>query len=329
MESGQQLAESMDSKTSPGAPKVPQRFPSACGLSLCRPHPPKEPRRARDSSSRSIGSRLAKVFGLRRRIQLQPQSAFLSLPLEIRHQIYLYAFASSMIHEPEKTPLSTWDHLLLSCRQVKMEMGSAPAQPIISLVVGHWKQTFPNHPLQVSATVKDGVVRELAIGVPRAVLQPAYQHLVASYIPDYISPLFRIYTDTLTLKIHDDGSPLVDTTRVPVPYHMFGQILSIVWARERTLSSWGRKIFKNPLPPPPSRHYYNAKKIVVNWQGSLAGMQSRHISLLLCMYLEWALSKPVRRVIHLRHRRFVLNWVDKSHFCIEGVSWESKTRFRR
>lgn len=305
----------------------------AWGLSLCIPRPRKKAKSsivARSPPSRSLKGTLARLFGIKLRARPQPQSGFFSrLPLELRHEIYAYVFASSMIHERTRDLLSSWDHLLLSCRQAKAEMESMPAQPIVAAVQAHWLVKFPNNPLNVRFTVKEGRVDELIIGVPRTVLQYQYRHQIRRYIPDYISPLFRIFADSLTLTIYDDGSPLIDVRRVHVNYHIFSQILSTVWARERKLLLLGKKYFTHPLPLPTSRNYFNSKKVVVDWQGSLTGMEEEHIGLYYWLHVQWLLSKPFRMRLHLGKRRFVMEWIDKKHFTIQSVSWESRTRFRK
>ncbi|KAF2477151.1 uncharacterized protein BDR25DRAFT_349044 [Lindgomyces ingoldianus] len=325
--------ESGASMTTPRVPEQSQSSRPERGLSLCMPRPTKKAQYRRFFQWKSIKKILVKFFGSRTRVLPQPQSLFLTLPLEIRHMIFMYVFASSMIHERDNNSLSTWDHLLLSCRQVKIEMESMPAQPIISLVNTHWRKRFPNHPLNISAVTKNGVVQDLVVAIPRAVLQPAYRKKIRTYIPDYISPLFRIYADTLTLMIHDDGSPLVNMNSVPVYEHMLRQILSTLWARERTLPLLAKKCRVKILPPPPSRNYFNAKKVVVNWQGSLSGTLREHFSMLLWIHLLWIASKPFRRGIHLRKRRFVLDWVSRTYFTIEAVKMNGlgyeKGRFHR
>ncbi|KAF2464442.1 uncharacterized protein BDR25DRAFT_96328 [Lindgomyces ingoldianus] len=271
---------------------------------------------------------LIRLFGLNPRPTPQRKSRLLNLPLEIRNEIYMYVFASSLVNEPDEKPLSTWDHLLLCCRQVKKEMESMPSQPIIGLVKAHWEEEFPKHPLQVSATIEDGKVQELVVAIPRAVFQPAYKEQVATYIPDYVSPLFRIFTEKLTLTIHDDGAPLIHSGHVPV-YELFSQVLSLVWARDPTMTRLGRKIYSNPLPLPPCRNFFNTRRLAIRWEGHMVPWQGTHHRVLFLMGLEWFFSKPWRSRIGLRSRQFTLSWEDRTHYIIEGVSWESSSRFRR
>jgi hypothetical protein len=273
----------------------------------------------------------AKFLNLFRREQhpgLQSASSLFSLPLEIRLEIYLYVFASSMIHEPTYKPLSTFDSLQLTCRQAKVEMESLPVVPVISIVQAHWNNYYPLNPLHISATVDNNHVSEMIVGIPRSLFQADHQCEIPFYIPFFISPLFRIFTDTLTLKILDDGSPLIDDTWDIVVVYLYRQIQSIVWSREH------RRIVRShiwpPLKPSPSRNFLNTKKLIVTWEGALDGeVEMWPIWRFWYRNCDQAFFYPFRRRIGLSAKKRTGGWSEEGNFHVHTITWESGTRFRR
>ena len=267
-------------------------------------------------------------FRQRRQPQPQLQSSLFNLPLELRFEIYTYVFAASMVHDPQE---HTWDNLLLSCRQAKLEMESLPAAPIMSMVESLWSQEFPHHPLSTFMTFKNGRVSEMCVGIPRRIFgtEPYCYHIPG--IPDYVTlPLFRIYSEAFTLCIYDDGCE-TDWT---------GMMLCFILQASRQIGLFVR------CPPPrrnkelmrqhlywritPLRRYLNTTKLVICWEGSLFNeCKVRSDWSTRAFRLSEAMSSTFNRFLGRPKKTVRYGWTSETGKYTKGVSWESKRRFRR
>jgi hypothetical protein len=278
---------------------------------------------------RTTKETLSKRLRGNRLLRLQSQSRLFTLPLEIRFEIYTFVFASSMIHEPTKEPLSTWDRLLLSCRQVKMEMESLPVHPIITMVHAHWKEHFSPHVLRISGSISNGRMIDMKVNLPRGVFQEEFEGKILTYLPTYISPLFRIYTDSLTLGIYNDGSPSIASVLNKVTLDEFYvQLQSIIWSREH--SNLVRSFICPSVTPPPSRNFLNTKKFLFSWTDAIDdNIVISSTTVLGLLKIFEVLMKPIRMRIGLSERKMVGERVSKKYFAYHTFVWESETRFRR
>ncbi|KAF1977514.1 hypothetical protein BU23DRAFT_298530 [Bimuria novae-zelandiae CBS 107.79] len=275
----------------------------------------------------TIRTRLARAFARCHGPAVQGQCSFFSLPLELRNEVYMYIFASSLVHEPSKEPLTDWDNLLLTCRQIKYEMERMPATPIIALVATVWTDNFPGTPLRIERIANSNSTygtQFLTVAMPRAMFQASPRDHLLEYISMYISPLFRIFTEKLLITLYDDGSPLVNQ----LPDLVF-TLDDIVWGRYRGLST------ANNVGGAPCRNYFNANEVVVDWTGHANLMGGTALILPWmwgCYALLYCVLEPVKRSVGLRSFAIKITWVEGSKrrkFWIERVTWSSKSYFRR
>jgi hypothetical protein len=280
---------------------------------------------------------LSKLFQRRQPPRPQLHSGLLKLPLELRYEIYTYVFAYSMIYELGSELLSPWDNLLFSCRQVKQEMESIPASPIIAMVDTLWTEEFPQHPLCVSTIFKDGHISEINVGIPRSLFHGRdYCSQSSISIQAYVFPLFRLFTDTFTLRIHDDGSRLINNAEEKQALcYLYMQIECFVWRRRARrdrrlpkhspdrMHTSGRTFFCEK--PPSSRHFLNTTKLVLRWEGSLTDEVRLHPKTVVQLF-----HAVLNIVMTPRWPKYELGWgsVRESEHYVHSVTREHKRRFR-
>lgn len=292
---------------------------------------------------RSIVSRLFRPR--QRRVGIyQKNSPLFKLPLEIRNEIYMYIFASALVHDRTNEPFSDWDHLLLTCRGIETEMVSLPVEPIISLVQVNWGDHFQSCPLRVTYTVDEKDQSNLRIAIPR-IMWEWYASSLPFWIPRFISPLFRIFTDTVTIQTyeHRTGHPnLYPVSSTMDDTVMFLQLLAIAYARIAPILSsmqtiWRYRNAKQPskrtsgdLMPPPCRDLFNAKRVeFICDLGQNDDFRSAWIP------PEYA--KGARLLTSIKNTSIGFNVRGKCllHVSVDGRTifdgfvWESDTRFRR
>lgn len=278
-------------------------------------------------SRHSLRGTLGRVFRIQQHPHSQLESRLFKLPLELRQQIYMYLFADSLIYNENRDPLTDWDYLLLSCRRVKNEMESLPVRPIFDALEKLYNRPYCPFKAQLTANYKDGQVDEIIARVPRAVLQPESKYRIWHYVPDYLSPLFRIHTNTLTFEIIDDGTPQVNLRKVPVEMDLYFRMYGVMLGRHRKLR---RIVNRTPLlemSPSCTRNYLNCKKLVVHWGDTF----QRPIAF---SGIDHALEETFRA-------SFSLVWVwmrikfsniyekrEDGTWVLRGVIWKSSNRFR-
>jgi len=184
--------------------------------------------------------------------------SFLSLPSELRYQIY------AIIALPDVTPFSKYRGLYLSCRQIKADLDS------------EWPKAFDAHLASISkrtpcihlSASKSGPIS--ARQHVRLTLDPAIQ-LDASNLKNLFAPSFHLYVPSLTLAfgrttgprdLSRDGWTIIDIFRhnasvikapvvkleFPREYaeHHIGHVLPRVWTCEwvvgddQTVCVWRR-----------------------------------------------------------------------------------------
>jgi hypothetical protein len=306
-----------------------------------------------------------KLFGLEFQLQAhtqqresQLQSPLFSLPLELRNQIYTDVFTSSIISIKERTdePLSDWDNLLLTCHQAKFEMESIPAKPIIDAVQAQWESYVLNAPLRIKTTYDDTTLTELEIGIPRALFQPKLEKASYTYIPIFISPLFRLFSTTLIIKVGDDGTPLVYLRDLLCD--IFQPVFATVWARDRSnrIKKWILSyIVYQDWPTVSHRNFFNTQKLVLDWSGSVKAEKRFELGvvdyLILCFlhplwhilqrvgYLEtadlcWDEEEKRYPVLNLvfesvhRFRKQFVWWGDEQRVSVKNIRWKTMERFQ-
>ncbi|KAF2438918.1 hypothetical protein P171DRAFT_490955 [Karstenula rhodostoma CBS 690.94] len=307
-----------------------------------------------------IRSTISKIFGRRRGLEVyQKNSPLFKLPLELRNDIYMYIFASALVHDQTFEPLSDWDRLLLTCHGIKNEMVSLPAQPIISLVQLDWEDSFPSCPLRITYTVDEQGKSNLDIAIPR-IMWERHAPSLPNWIPHFISPLFRIVTDIVTIQTyeHRHRHPnlfLPDSSLDDVV--VFLQLMAIAYARIAPLpldlrsiwyeaatepwnqpspalvsSSWchtGEPSSEKQLMPPPCRDFFNAKRVeFIRDFGQIDEVRSawippeyvKGVRLLSVLKNDLGFDIRGRCLLHVGSDRRTL---------LDGFAWESDTRFRK
>jgi hypothetical protein len=272
----------------------------------------------------------------RRTEMYQKKSPFFKLPLELRSEIYMYIFASALIHQPTREPLSDWDRLLLTCRGIKYEMESLPAIPIIALVTANWLDHFPSTPLEVTYTIDDHEQRNLSVAFPSE-MYGKHSNSLSLLIPVYISPLFRIFADVITIRSYEHGIP--GPTILPLGVYdaiIFEQLMGMAFARVPFVVSAYKEIRRKerniiPIIPPPCRNYLNTnrveffcrsredKEIWNKWVALGYGRESRVLR-----------NSGKSMTIQVRGRCLLRPCEDgpKPFRLFDGFVWESDTRFQ-
>jgi hypothetical protein len=180
--------------------------------------------------------------------------SFFDLPYELREMIYVYAFASSKIHDVQRNRNSSWQCLALTCRSIKYETDTLLMQRLTMPITATWARSGATYPIFVESSYNDQSTQRLVVRVPRSALHRSQ----AQYVPlllQLLSTVLSFPTQRATITMYNDG------TRAIRP----GEMANI-------LPSMLMLLFLRNFNHEPYYQRYNvtnAKEVAILWSGHL------------------------------------------------------------
>lgn len=183
------------------------------------------------------------------------QIGFFDLPYELREMIYVYAFASSKIHDVQRNQSSSWQCLALTCRSVKYEMDTILMQRLTLPITATWAQSAATCPLYIESSSSNQSTQQVVIRVPRS----AFHRTQAQDVPlllQLLSTVLSFPAERTTITMYNDGTRAVRPSEMA---DILPSILTLLFVRNIT---W---------PEPYYQRYNatNAKEVAILWSGHL------------------------------------------------------------
>jgi hypothetical protein len=211
-------------------------------------------------------------------------------------------------------------------------MESLPVAPIISMVKALWSQEC-QYPLHIFSTHDNGLVSELSVGLPRAAFVGEKPEQLQVWIPTYVFPLFRLYSQSLTISIYDDKSKLIPLFGYSSKEYLnadaiMNMILAFAFAAPLPGRRVPRRVARSRRPAATrTRHYLNSKKLVLSWEGAF---DNPYLVRRLPPVLEpliYGLDDLGRALLRLPVLK--LDFTQEAKNAMGSVEFKSKRRFRR